>query len=113
MKPLAPRSAEAAVVVDTMFKLVNNPDDIGAFAPELLAELLRNAEEIATPEVRRAAHAPWREEISNPLGRLRAVFALFRAVSGRFGCFVLRLSPVVFPRSRCAKRSMRPSTRSR
>ena len=39
-------------MVDTMFKLVNNPDDIGAFAPELLAELQRNAEEIATPEVR-------------------------------------------------------------
>ena len=43
---------KAAVVVDTMFKLVNNPQDIASFAPDLLVELKKNAEEIAIPEVR-------------------------------------------------------------
>jgi len=43
---------KAAVVVDTMFKLVNNPSDIAAFAPDLIPDLTRNAAEIAIPEVR-------------------------------------------------------------
>merc|ERR1719453_2460175 len=43
---------KAAVVVDTMFKLVNDPKDIAAFAPELIPDLARNAEEIAIPEIR-------------------------------------------------------------
>merc|ERR1719217_1824959 len=43
---------KAAVVVDTMFKLVNNPADIGYFAPELISELTKCADEIAMPEVR-------------------------------------------------------------
>merc|ERR1719486_1041059 len=43
---------KSAVVVDTMFKLVNNPKDIACFAPELIPELKRNAEEIAMPEIR-------------------------------------------------------------
>jgi len=42
----------SAVVVDTMFKLVNNPADISKFAPELIPELKRNAEEVAIPEIR-------------------------------------------------------------
>merc|ERR1719502_516381 len=43
---------KSAVVVDTMFKLVNNPADIGYFAPELIPELKKCADEIAMPEVR-------------------------------------------------------------
>ena len=43
---------KAAVVVDTMFKLVNNPADISYFAPELIPELTKCADEIAMPEVR-------------------------------------------------------------
>merc|ERR1719247_3902452 len=43
---------KSAVVVDTMFKLVNNPKDIAHFAPELIPELEKCAEEIAMPEVR-------------------------------------------------------------
>merc|ERR1719217_293891 len=43
---------KSAVVVDTMFKLVNNPKDIAFFAPELIPELTKCAEEIAMPEVR-------------------------------------------------------------
>merc|ERR1719454_245882 len=43
---------KSAVVVDTMFKLVNNPKDIGYFAPELIPELTKCADEIAMPEVR-------------------------------------------------------------
>merc|ERR1719240_221072 len=43
---------KSAVVVDTMFKLVNNPADIGEFAPTLLVELAKLAEEIAMPEIR-------------------------------------------------------------
>ena len=43
---------KSAVVVDTMFKLVNNPKDVAYFAPELLPELTKAAEEIAMPEVR-------------------------------------------------------------
>merc|ERR1719183_448064 len=43
---------KAAVVVDTMFKLVNDPKDIAAFAPDLIPDLTRNAEEIAIPEIR-------------------------------------------------------------
>jgi elongation factor 3 len=41
---------KAAVVIDTMFKLVNNPKDIAAFAPDILPDLARNAEEISIPE---------------------------------------------------------------
>jgi hypothetical protein len=43
---------KAAVVVDTMFKLVNNPKDIASFAGELIPDLARNAAEIAIPEIR-------------------------------------------------------------
>merc|ERR1719502_491926 len=43
---------KAAVVVDTMFKLVNNPADAAVFARDLIPELKKNAEEIAIPEVR-------------------------------------------------------------
>merc|ERR1719217_940350 len=43
---------KSAVVVDTMFKLVNNPKDISFFAPELIPELTKCADEIAMPEVR-------------------------------------------------------------
>merc|ERR1719230_1665727 len=43
---------KSAVVVDTMFKLVNNPKDIAYFAPELIPELTKCADEIAMPEVR-------------------------------------------------------------
>ena len=43
---------KAAVVCDTMFKLVNDPADIAAFAPDLMVELSRNAEEVAISEVR-------------------------------------------------------------
>merc|ERR1719454_520032 len=43
---------KSAVVVDTMFKLVNNPKDIAKFAPDLLPELTKCADEIAMPEVR-------------------------------------------------------------
>merc|ERR1719487_416441 len=43
---------KAAVVVDTMFKLVNNPADIAVFSPELIPELTKCADEIAMPEVR-------------------------------------------------------------
>merc|ERR1719247_3355553 len=43
---------KSAVVVDTMFKLVNNPKDISYFAPDLIPELTKCADEIAMPEVR-------------------------------------------------------------
>jgi len=43
---------KSAVVVDTMFKLVNNPKDIAVFAPDLIPELTRCGEEISMPEVR-------------------------------------------------------------
>merc|ERR1711906_43427 len=43
---------KSAVVVDTMFKLVNNPKDIQNFAPTLLKELSKLMDEISMPEVR-------------------------------------------------------------
>merc|ERR1719261_243466 len=43
---------KAAVVVDTMFKLVNNPADIQFFAKDLTYELDKLKEEIAVPEIR-------------------------------------------------------------
>jgi len=43
---------KSAVVVDTMFKLVNNPKDIQNFAPTLIKELSKLIEEISMPEVR-------------------------------------------------------------
>merc|ERR1719454_1480935 len=43
---------KSAVVVDTMFKLVNNPKDIQQFAPTLTKELGKLIEEISMPEVR-------------------------------------------------------------
>merc|ERR1719238_2381471 len=43
---------KSAVVVDTMFKLVNNPKDIAVFSKDLIAELTKNGEEIAMPEMR-------------------------------------------------------------
>jgi elongation factor 3 len=48
---------KSAVVVDTMFKLVNNPQDIATFAPSLIAELTRCVDEIAIPEVREVCAA--------------------------------------------------------
>eukprot|EP00966_Prymnesium_polylepis_P062526 1450974-Prymnesium_polylepis.1 len=46
---------KAALVVDTMCKLVVDPADMGAFAPELLSELRTNAAQVAA-ETERAAH---------------------------------------------------------
>merc|ERR1719191_701300 len=43
---------KSAVVVDTMFKLVNNPKDIQNFAPTLIKEMGKLVEEISMPEVR-------------------------------------------------------------
>ena len=43
---------KAAVVVDTMFKLVNNPADVAAFTGDLIPTLTKNIDEIAVPEVR-------------------------------------------------------------
>merc|ERR1719191_1334197 len=43
---------KSAVVVDTMFKLVNNPKDIAFFSSDLIFELGKLAEEIAVPEIR-------------------------------------------------------------
>jgi len=43
---------KSAVVVDTMFKLVNNPKDIQNFAPTLIKELTKLIDEISIPEVR-------------------------------------------------------------
>ena len=43
---------KSAVVVDTMFKLVNNPKDIAAFAADLITELTKCVDEISMPEVR-------------------------------------------------------------
>jgi len=43
---------KSAVVVDTMFKLVNNPVDIANFAPVLIPEMTKLVEEISIPEVR-------------------------------------------------------------
>merc|ERR1719240_1434743 len=43
---------KAAVVVDTMFKLVNNPKDIQNFAPTLIKEMSKLVEEISMLEVR-------------------------------------------------------------
>ena len=42
---------KSAVVVDTMFKLVNNPKDIMNFAPTLIKELTKLIDEISIPEV--------------------------------------------------------------
>merc|ERR1719238_2662164 len=42
---------KSAVVVDTMFKLVNNPKDIAQFAPELIPELTKCAEALNTVKV--------------------------------------------------------------
>ena len=43
---------KAAIVMDTMCKLVKDPEEIAPFADEVLPDLTRNAEEIAIPEVR-------------------------------------------------------------
>ena len=43
---------KSAVVVDTMFKLVNNPKDIAQFAPDLIPEMTKLVDEISMPEVR-------------------------------------------------------------
>jgi len=43
---------KSAVVVDTMYKLVNNPADAAFFAPDLVATLTKNIDEISVPEVR-------------------------------------------------------------
>merc|ERR1719392_265304 len=43
---------KSAVVVDTMFKLVNNPKDIANFGPTLIPEMTKLVEEISMPEVR-------------------------------------------------------------
>ena len=43
---------KAAIVMDTMCKLVKDPEDIAPFAHEVLPDLQKNAEEIAIPEIR-------------------------------------------------------------
>merc|ERR1719181_2163511 len=43
---------KAAIVMDTMCKLVKDPEDIAPFSAEVIPDLERNAEEIAIPEVR-------------------------------------------------------------
>mmetsp|Transcript_16738 Transcript_16738/g.54494 ORF Transcript_16738/g.54494 Transcript_16738/m.54494 type:complete len:1036 (+) Transcript_16738:43-3150(+) len=43
---------KAAVVVDTMFKLVNNPADVAVFTADLIPTLTKNVDEISIPEVR-------------------------------------------------------------
>ncbi len=43
---------KSAVVVDTMFKLVNDPKDIAYFSPTLIKELDKLKDEISIPEVR-------------------------------------------------------------
>jgi elongation factor 3 len=43
---------KAAVVVDTMFKLVNNPADVAVFTSDLIPTLTKNVDEISIPEVR-------------------------------------------------------------
>jgi len=43
---------KAAVVIDTMFKLVNNPADICKFTADLIPTLEKNVDEISVPEVR-------------------------------------------------------------
>merc|ERR1719238_1312865 len=55
---------KSAVVVDTMFKLVNNPKDISFFAPELIPELTKCADEIATVKVTLGEYAAVKIECS-------------------------------------------------
>ena len=43
---------KAAIVMDTMCKLVKDPEDIAPFSAEVIPDLQRNAEEIAIPEIR-------------------------------------------------------------
>ena len=43
---------KAAIVMDTMCKLVKDPEEIAPFVGEVIPDLTRNAEEIAIPEVR-------------------------------------------------------------
>ena len=43
---------KAAIVMDTMCKLVKDPEEIAPFTDEVIPDLTRNAEEIAIPEVR-------------------------------------------------------------
>jgi len=43
---------KAAIVMDTMCKLVKDPEDIAPFAAEVIPDLTKNAEEIAIPEIR-------------------------------------------------------------
>jgi len=43
---------KAAIVMDTMCKLVKDPEQIAPFAAEVVPDLERNAEEISIPEVR-------------------------------------------------------------
>merc|ERR1719487_1146700 len=43
---------KAAIVMDTMCKLVKDPEQIAPFAAEVIPDLEKNAEEIAIPEVR-------------------------------------------------------------
>merc|ERR1719331_3057533 len=63
---------KSAVVVDTMFKLVNNPKDIATFAPELIPELTKCADEIAMPEVR--------EKCSEALNTVKVTLGEYSAV---------------------------------
>jgi len=62
---------KSAVVVDTMFKLVNNPADIAHFAPELIPELTKCSEEIAMPEVR--------EKCGEALNTVKVTLGAFQA----------------------------------
>merc|ERR1719181_1854227 len=43
---------KAAIVMDTMCKLVKDPEDIAPFSAEVIPDLQKNAEEIAIPEIR-------------------------------------------------------------
>jgi len=63
---------KSAVVVDTMFKLVNNPKDISYFAPELIPEITRCVDEIAMPEVR--------EKCSEALNTVKVTLGEYAAV---------------------------------
>ena len=62
----------AAVVVDTMCKLVNNPADMAFFAKDLIEELTKNAEEIAVPEIR--------EKTAEALNTVKVAVGEFEAV---------------------------------
>jgi len=63
---------KAAVVVDTMFKLVNNPSDIAVFCPDLIPQLTTNVDNISIPEVR--------EKTAEALNTVKVTLGEFEAV---------------------------------